>query len=543
MKNSLFVGTLILTISMFLSKVLGFIYVIPFTHMVGTQGYILFEYAYKPYVIMLSLATMGIPMAVSKFVSKYQEMGDYKTVDKMMRSGTIILLLTGTLFASLLFITSPGIARLLIDETQNNGNSLADVIYVIKTVSLALLIVPVMAIFRGYFQGNQKMTPTAISQVIEQLLRIGVILFAAFFIMVLGSKNIKLTIGIATIGTTIGAIGSCLVLWYYWRKYKGEFTTKRKHHEKRYLPAKSYKEIYKELSASAIPFVLVSLTVPIFQNIDMFLINPVLISQGSTLGDAEYVNSIVALVQKIATIPTIFANAFAITLVPAITQSFIHGDIDAVKSKVTQTMQIILYLTLPIGAYFALCGQSFFAVLLGTEHMEYGGIVTQSNAVLTVIMSLYFISTAILQGMDKQKLVVIGLAASIIVKFVVSIPLIRQFGGVGTSYSSTIGYAVAIAINLYAVKKVSNIKISEMFKRSGLFIIITAISALAMFITHTLTVNYLVSSLPVYVQQLIIASLTGLVGMVIYFGLSLKLNVIPTEILKKVTVRFARGTN
>ena len=214
--SSLMKGTLILTIATAISKILGFIYVVPFTAMVGMQGYILFEYAYKPYALILSLATMGVPLAVSKFVSKHNELGEYATGQKLFRSGIIFLTLTGTVAFLLLFFLAPTIAGSLVQEGDTTGNSIEDIIFVIRMVSFALIIVPPMAIARGFFQGYHQMEPTAYSQVIEQLARVLFILAGAYVALEMLHKNVSFAAGIATFGAFIGAVaGSLLLLWWF----------------------------------------------------------------------------------------------------------------------------------------------------------------------------------------------------------------------------------------------------------------------------------------------------------------------------------------
>src|SRR5690625_519720 len=103
-------GTMILTLATFLSKFLGMIYIFPFAAMVGQQGLALYQYGYQPYTILLSLATLGVPMAVSKFVSKYNALGDYRTGYRLFRSSLLMMTLTGLVAFLLLFLMAPTIA-------------------------------------------------------------------------------------------------------------------------------------------------------------------------------------------------------------------------------------------------------------------------------------------------------------------------------------------------------------------------------------------------------------------------------------------------
>lgn len=516
-KSSFLKGTAMLTFTMLLSKILGFIYVIPFTKLVGTEGYILFEYAYKPYAIMLSLSTMGLPAAVSKFVSKYNELGDYETGRKLFKSGLIILSATGVLFASLLYLSAPQIAEMYVGKNQTTGNSLEDVAFVIRMVSFALIIVPPMALGRGFFQGFQKMNPTAVSQVVEQLVRIIMILIASFFVMYYGSGEMRSAVGWSTFAAFVGAIISSLVLVYYWFKYKKEIV---KPNKTNVIEKPSLSSMYKELVLSSIPFVIVSLAIPIHQNIDIFSINPVLQAQGMTLAQAEYVNSIVSLVQKIAVIPIIFANAFALTLVPAITKSFVGNHKEELNSQISKTFQIIFFVTLPCSIFFLIFAKECFGILLGTANASYGGEVTAAYAWISIFISFFLVTAAILQGINKQQFAVISLIIGCLIKFALSASFIKLFSGSGTAYSSMIGFAVSIGMNFYAIRKHTQFEVSKLLKQSGYVVGLTLLTAITLYGTKYTSIQLLPNNLSIYIHSFLVVMIGGVVTIIVYLGIS-----------------------
>src|SRR5699024_10804596 len=173
---------LLLTGASFLSKFLGMIYVIPFTNLVEETGMTLYGYAYTPYTILLSVSTVGVPLAVSKFVAKYNSLDDYYTSMRMYKIGTFIMIITGFIAFIIMFFGANAIAGWTLDSETKNI-SVEDVTHVIRMVSFALLIIPSMAIMRGFFQGNKSMGPTAVSQVIEQIVRIVFLLVTVLIVM------------------------------------------------------------------------------------------------------------------------------------------------------------------------------------------------------------------------------------------------------------------------------------------------------------------------------------------------------------------------
>src|SRR5699024_5802329 len=175
MSNNILKGTMLLTGAAFLSKFLGMIYVIPFNALVGDKGGALYYYAYSPYTILISISTVGIPLAVSKMVARYNSLGYYDVGLRVFRTGLFVMLTTGFTAFIILYFGAEWIA-VKFRYNDEHGNTVEDVKQVIRMVSFALILIPGMSIVRGFFQGNQSMEPTAVSQVIEQVIRIAFVL-------------------------------------------------------------------------------------------------------------------------------------------------------------------------------------------------------------------------------------------------------------------------------------------------------------------------------------------------------------------------------
>src|SRR5690625_903179 len=213
-------GTMLLTVATFLSKFLGMIYVIPFNELVGETGGTLFNFAYIPYNILITISTIGVPLAVSKFVSKYNSLQDYKTGLRIFKVGIALMAMTGFIAFILLFFGAEILANMMIKSDDSDGITVADVTLVLKMVSFALLIIPSMSIVRGFFQGFQSMGPTAISQVVEQIVRIMFLLVSSFIVIKVYNGSIATAVGFATFAAFVGGLASCFVLFVYWKKRK-----------------------------------------------------------------------------------------------------------------------------------------------------------------------------------------------------------------------------------------------------------------------------------------------------------------------------------
>ncbi|MFC7373310.1 oligosaccharide flippase family protein [Fictibacillus iocasae] len=472
-------GTLILTAATFFSKFIGLIYIIPFTALVHEGGIALYGYAYNPYTILLSISTMGIPLAVSKFVSKYNAMGDYETGRRLLKSGLLIMTLTGTAAFLLLYSSAPFLAGKIIVKHGENGNSLEDIIFVIRMVSTALIIVPSMSLIRGYFQGFQSMGPTAVSQVVEQIVRIVFILIGAWVIMNVLDGTTTQAVGLATFAATLGAIAGLIVLLWYWKKRSPHL--KKMYAENKTNSNVSLAAMYKETVAYAIPFVAVGLAIPIYQMVDQFTIVNVLVDKaGYTPAKAESVFAIITqIVHKLVMIPVSLATALALTLIPVITQSYVQNNREALNKQITQTFQMVLFLTMPAAIGLSVLGVPSYGALFGTKSMEFGGYFLEWYAPTAILFALFSVTAAIMQGLNKQKFAFVSLMLGFGVKVLLNAPLLALFEGIGSIVATNIGFTVSFIFNLYIIRKYGGFSYKWVFRRTVLMLIFAIAMALS----------------------------------------------------------------
>jgi len=516
-------GTLILSITTMLSKILGFIYVAPLTGMVGVNGYVLFEYAYKPYALMISLATMGLPLAVSKFVSKYNGLGDYQMGRLMLRRGLYLLSFTGLFCFFVLYFSAPLLAQSLVGKSDGTGNSIDDVVFVVRMISVALIIVPPMALLRGFFQGYQWMEPTGVSQVWEQFFRVVFIFVGAYAALHIFHWGRTIAVGLATFAAFIGAIIALFTLLRYWKKHKPELDEKLATSK----PASDMStfRMFKELFSYAIPFVVVGLAITLYQTVDTFMINKALVSVNYSLEKAEQVNSIVALVQKVAMIPVSVASGFGLSLVPAITKSFTEKNMKLVHNQITKSFKVVLFLTLPAVAGMMALGSEIYALMFGPQFVDLGGKLMIWYAPVAIVYSFFTITAAMLQGLNKQNFAVVSTLIGLAIKVAINIPMIQHFESLGTVISTLIGFAVTIGINLWVIKRASNYEYRPVIQNTAW----VAVATIAMVVSIYLAklgypfIEGLVSS--VYMQYLVEGIVGICIGGIIYVALSLSLNI------------------
>lgn len=516
MSSKLIRGTFILTLGTFISKFLGLFYVIPFFALVGKEGTALYNYAYVPYTIFISIATAGIPASVSKFISKYNAIEEYAVGRKLFKTGLLLMAITGVLSFLILYVSAPTLATMVIAE-KDSLSSPEDVTTVIRAVSFALIIIPFMSIIRGYFQGHQSMGPTAVSQVVEQIVRIAFVLSGAFIVLKIVKGSLVSAVSFSVFAALIGGLGGLVVLLWYWYKRK-PYLDELLLQDKGTVDI-SVKEIYKEILLYSIPFVLVGIANPLFQFIDQLTFNRTMESIGIDGKTAEYAFSTLNFqAHKLVIIPVSLATAFSLTLVPAVTKSFVERDQKGLNRQLNQTFQVLMYLTLPAAVGLSLLAEPIYNVFY--EHNALGTEVLQAYAPVAVLFALYAVTAAILQGIDAQKFNILSLLVGILIKLSLNIPLIKMMETKGAITATALGYGAAILINLFVIRYFSKYRFRLVFRRGLLIVIFTAI----MFVVTKLTYEGLTLFLsPAFkMQALLIVAICAIVGAGIYFYLGLK---------------------
>ncbi|QGH35374.1 oligosaccharide flippase family protein [Gracilibacillus salitolerans] len=475
-------GTLLLTGASFLSKFLGMIYVIPFANMVGETGTALYSYAYIPYTILLSVATVGVPLAVSKFVAKYNTLNDHYTSMRMLKIGSLLMLITGFVAFLIMYFGADLIASWTKDE-NSPGITTDQVKSVIQMVSFALIIIPSMAIMRGFFQGNQSMGPTAVSQVIEQIIRIAFLLVSVFVVLeIVGGTN-TIAIGFAAFSAFVGGLASWVVLAFYWRKRKKYLDVAIENQkEKVNIPVK---ELLKELFRYSGPFVLVGIAIPIYQLIDQFTFDHAMsaIGQGNVADIAFSAFNLQG--HKLVIIPVTIATGLSLALIPEITNAFNANKMEKLKAQINQALQIIMFFVLPAVFGLILLADPIYGGLFGLDNINITGEVFAWYAPVALTFAFFTVTSSILQGIEKQNFTLISLSAGILTKVLLNSIFIQIFEAKGAIIATLIATSIAVILNLLQIKKAISFSYRKFYKLSLLMLIFTSIMAIVL-----LVVNY-----------------------------------------------------
>lgn len=520
-KDTFIKGAIISTLCIVISKILGILYVIPFHAIIGTNGRALYSYAYNMYMLFLNFSTVGIPLAISKLVSEYHALG-YEDAKKRTYRIAIRITFWMSLFSTIaLLVSAPWIADTIIGGVQG-GNTKEDIVFVLRVSSSAILFVTMLSGMRGYLQGHKYITASSISQVIEQLIRVIVIIVGSFIAMQLwGTKE---AVGIAVFGATLGAIAA---LFYLEKKMieerKKEKKTTIQEEEKKI----TNKYLVKQLLLYTIPFVVVSVAVSLYNTIDMLSIVKPLIKYGNlSAQNAETVLSIISTWgAKLNVIVTSIAAGMVVSVLPNITADFIQKKTKSVNNKINKTLQIILYFVLPMVAGLSFLAEPVWYLFYGKSDL---GIHVFSYSIFTALFySLFLNIHTILQSVDRHKTANLSILSGLLVKLLLTVPLIILFSKIrfiptyyGSITATIIAYIVPITISLVDLKRNLHTSFKDTFQKGGL----SLLSCIIMILALSLLKLVLPLSGGKLYSMIVIVIYAG-VGMFIYFFLTTKLHV------------------
>ena len=437
MSQSTFIkSTLILTVATLLSKILGSVYRIPLQNIAGDEVLGIFSLVYPVYMVALYLSVAGIPLAISKLIAEANSRGETHKIYKIYRTASILALCFGVLSFTLIFAFSGFIADLLGGPTSQ---------FALIVVAMTLLVAPYMAIYRGFFQGFGDMKPTAISQVIEQLIRAMLIIAIAIVLVKLDYSN-DIVAGGVMFGSIIGVIGSLVFLRMKYRKsphkvVKGESYT-----------ADNFKDYSGTILKISIPIAIGSVTMALFNFVDSFTIPAGLRAAGVASDNINYMFGIYGRGLTLVQITTVFASSIILPLVPLITKKLVENDRIGTRAVIEQTQKMTHLISWP--AAFGLLALTLplnIALFTNTEGSLMLAIINFSS----VFTSLTLLGTGILQGMNAVRLSAYIIVGGVIVKIAANLAFIPLFGGLeGAAYATLLVYFVIFVANtIYIYRK------------------------------------------------------------------------------------------
>ena len=523
-KNSFVMGAFITTLGIVISKVLGIIYVIPFHSVIGEQGGALYGYAYTIYSLFMSLATAGIPLAISKIVSEYQTLGYYNAKKRAFIVGKKIALLLGAICFLILILFAPILAKLILGDLVG-GNTIQDVTFVIRVISVAILIVPVLSIYRGYFEGHRFMSPPSVSQVLEQIVRVLIIVFGSYLTLKVFNLSLTSAVGVALFGATVGAFASYIYLVNKKLKNKKKFNEKVRNVNE---PIITDKVIFKKLVIYAVPFIMIDIFKSLYNYVDMLTVVKGLVNFANySVNDAETIMSMISTWgSKFNMIILSVSTGVVVSLIPNLTQSVVEKDKSGINKKINQALSILLFLMIPMTVGLSFLSEPVWTVFYGVS--KYGPSVLSFFIFVGLIMGLFTASISIVQVLKDYKSVFISLVAGVLLKILLNNSLMISFSQLGLpAYygvisASIIAYFVSFIICLIVLR----IKYKVDYENTVKNFMDTLCGSMLMVVVLFLMKFIIPTSGFSRVGSLLIVVVYALVGMVVYMLFMMKIGAI-----------------
>lgn len=461
--NKFLKGTLILTVSSIVVKVIGSLNWIILSRVLGGEGIGLYQMGFPIYLMAITLSSAGIPVAISIITAEKLAQKDFLGAKRVFNVSLRLLFVTGLVFASALFFG----AHWLID---NHWIRDSRAYYSIIALAPAVFFVTFLASFRGYLQGWQIMTPTAASEIVEQLMRVVMmIVFANMFM----PHGLAYAAGGASMGAGVGAFCALLVLmWFYGRlkqKLKADLQQQNP-----LATRESARAIISRLLRLALPVSMSSLMLPVVANLDLLIVPQRLEAAGFHISQAtEFFGYLTGMAVPLINLATIFTAAMTISLVPAISESRALNDVFGIRAKTRTAFRVALIITCPcfVGMYFL---AEKIAALIYNAPGAADAIQTMSVGIL--LLGLHQISTGILQGLGRTSIPVINMILAAAVKVFLSWTLtaIPTLGIKGAAMATVVDFGLAAVLNMIFIYKYTGFALSF----SGVFK--PAVSAAAM---------------------------------------------------------------
>jgi stage V sporulation protein B len=401
-----------------INRILGFGLRLVLVRIIGDQGIGLFQMVFPIFVTFAIISTFGLPIAISKFVSERVAQDNYQESLKLLKISLSFTVITGTLFSIIFYFSAPYIANNILHNGQTT--------LILKAIAPALFFVSIASIFRGFFQGLRMMTPTAISQVVEQVTRIIVTLIV---IKQLIDYSLHYQAAGAALGVSAGEALGLLTLIFLFLKARFSIELDASQNTN----TKSTFTLWKELIKFGFPITIGRIVASLMYSMEAILIPARLQAAGYSISEATGLyGQLSGMVQQIIHLPTIITIAVTSSLIPAISESVSVNNYFELKNRYQEALRLTIYATLPAVTVFHLLPEKICKILFGYPQ---AGEILELISLGVIFLYILQILSGVLQGLGKPNIVVInsiiGLSFEIsLIYFLVSQPDIALKGAI-----------------------------------------------------------------------------------------------------------------
>ena len=461
-------GAAILTVGVVIMKILGFIYKIPLGNILGDEGFSMFTSAYNIYYVFFTLATAGLPVALSRLVAEADANGRAKQEEKTFQVALVTFFVIGTVFALILWCFPNWLA----DNYLENPDAAPS----IRAMAPSILLVCLVSAYRGYCQGNGNMLPTTVDEVLEVLFKVISGLILASVIMHMGLGKPAASAG-AIFGVSIGSVVSLLYMVVYKRKnysiLAAPYTGGRAYND---IPEDDDEvdpalTIVRRIMTIGIPIALGACIMSLLNSMDSKLcMNRLQSAAGFSYYEAKVLYGVYGKAMTLFNLPAAFITPLTISIVPAISGAFARGHRAEAMKTAEDSMRISAAIALPMGVGLAVMSKPIMDLLYPNSNAAGPGLLSIMG-IASFFVCLVLMENAVLQASGKEKLPMYSMLTGGVVKigvnwFLVADPKINIYGApIGTLVSYLVMFIMNFVFMCFALDK--NPRLSRILIRPG----------------------------------------------------------------------------
>ncbi len=420
------------------AKILGALYRIPLTNVIGSYGMGLYQLVFPPYILFLTVAQAGVPTALSKLIAENNQLGRPKEGRKVFRFSFLLLALSGVTCAILMAVLSGVIAAA-------QGNVKTQTAFLI--VAPALLFVPVTNVLKAYFQGNMNMVPSGVTTVLEQVVKLVVGLYCATKFM----PDVEKAVMGAVFAITVSEFGSLVIM-------SGVYAVHRKKNAVLpvSLPKNEVKGIFSNVFSLAVPVALGGFAMQLSQVIDSVMVVNLLNVSNAT----EMYGLWTGPVNSMLGLPIALSGGVAVSALPGITQTYCSGDTQKLNQSFNSAVKLTVVIALPCALGMAVLSKPILSLLYGslpTEEIRIAAVLLSLSAPSIVFLAVVSTCVSVCQAVGKPYATVVFVSLAIVVKAVVNLVLLpnSNVNIFGAAISETLCYLFAtVCVIIYLRVKV-----------------------------------------------------------------------------------------
>ncbi len=439
-KQSFLHGTALLALATAIVKVIGAVYKIPLNQIIGEQGFAYFNTAYEIYNVLLMVCTAGLPVAMSRMISEASALGHNSQVRRIYKTSQIIFLALGISGSLLMTLFCRQLAAF-----QEQPNAWA----AIGCLGPSALLMCIMSVYRGFFQGQGNMIPTSVSQVLEAVCKLFVGIAAAILLLNM-TDSIPLAAGGAILGVTVSCLVSAVYLAGCFRKAYKDMTPTGE-------AVSSYGHTAKKLLAIAVPITIGSAGLSILNMLETKLYMGQLLNLGYTQDAADTMKGIYDMCKTIFNMPLAFITPITISIIPAITAHLTLKNNRGAKSTAESAVRIMALVCMPCAVGLMVLAEPVTGLLGGYkgEGLVLSGQLMAVLGLCIVFNALVLLTNAIMQSHGHVNLPVVNMFIGGSLKLVAVYILSGNphIGILGAPIGAVIGAAIISILNVVTMRK------------------------------------------------------------------------------------------